>query len=121
YLHHGTRRAGARVALVHETSENAAGLVQIRIDAPIHVLAGDRFVLRDSSERRTLTGGVVLDLVTNRRKFRWARQREFLRSRAQSPDDVTIALQSELQRDGARPRLGLLARSKFTNAEIDAA
>lgn len=39
---------------------------------------GDRFVIRDTSERATLAGGVVLDPESTRKKFRSARQQQFL-------------------------------------------
>ncbi len=120
YVHHGTKRVAARVVLARGANENV-DLAQITVESPIFVLVGDRFVLRDPSERRTLAGGVILDTATDRRKFRSPAQREFLNGRAQSPDDVIVAVRSELRRDGIRERANLLFRSKFSNEEIDAA
>jgi len=63
-LHHGTEQVAARVALL-DAAELAAGgqaLATVSVQAPLALAKGDRFVLRDSSARRTLGGGVVLDI-----------------------------------------------------------
>jgi selenocysteine-specific elongation factor len=46
------------------------GLVQLVLDRPIGALANDRFVLRDTSARRTLGGGRVLDPFPPQRRRR---------------------------------------------------
>lgn len=115
YLHHGTARMVARIILANSTNDN---LAQVTLESPVVALIGDRFVLRDPSERHTLAGGVVLDVETNRKKFRAANQREFLAARAKSPHDVMVAVRSELRRDGARKHVDLLLKSRFSAAEI---
>jgi selenocysteine-specific elongation factor len=59
---------GARVAVHHGTRESAARLVelggrffQLRLEAPIVPLRGDRLVIRSLAPPDTLGGGVVLD------------------------------------------------------------
>jgi selenocysteine-specific elongation factor len=60
--------SGARVAVHHGTRESAARLVelggrffQLRLEAPIVPLRGDRLVIRSLAPPDTLGGGVVLD------------------------------------------------------------
>jgi len=63
-LHHGTEQVAAGVALLDAEALTAGGeaLATVSLQAPLAVCKGDRFVLRDSSARRTLGGGVVLDI-----------------------------------------------------------
>jgi selenocysteine-specific elongation factor len=120
YLHHGTSRVAARIALADggNLKSGDAALAQLRLDSSILAFVGDRFVLRDSSERRTLAGGVVLDVTTGRNKFRQLKQRAFLAARAKSPNDAVVAIRSELRRDGAREQTDLLLRSNFSASDI---
>jgi selenocysteine-specific elongation factor len=64
HLHHGTRDLLARVAVLDaDTIEpGASHLVTLSIETPLAACRGDRFVLRDASARRTLGGGVLLDI-----------------------------------------------------------
>jgi selenocysteine-specific elongation factor len=123
YFHHATTRVPARVTIADGKNLAPAdfGLAQLRLESSIFAFAGDRFVLRDPSERQTLAGGVILDVQTSRKKFREPRQREFLALRAQSLNDPIVAVRSELQRDGAREDVDLLVRSHFSAHEISAA
>jgi selenocysteine-specific elongation factor len=118
YLHHGTTRVPARATTAHEGDVN---LAQLRLDSPIFAFVGDRFVLRDPSERQTLAGGVILDVQTGRKRFREPAQRAFLAARAKSPNDPFVAVRSELRRDGAREDDDLLFRSNFSADEISGA
>lgn len=63
HLHIGTAHASAHVALLDRESIEPGrdGLVQIVVERPLALLAGDRFVLRHASAQRTVAGGVVLD------------------------------------------------------------
>ena len=120
HLHHGTSRVAARIAIADgkDLKPGHAAFAQLRLDSPIFAFVGDRFVLRDPSERRTLAGGIVLDVQTSGEQFRGAKQREFLTARVASPDDAAAAVRSELQRDGARRKADLLLRSNFGAREI---
>ncbi|MGE3772950.1 MAG: selenocysteine-specific translation elongation factor [Gammaproteobacteria bacterium] len=62
HLHLGAAHALARV-LPLERAAIAPGeqaLVQLQLDAPLHAVRGDRFVLRDPSAQRTIGGGIVV-------------------------------------------------------------
>jgi selenocysteine-specific elongation factor len=71
-LHHAATEAGARVVLLGDAAIAPGGeaLVQIVLDRPISAAAGDRFVLRDTTARRTIGGGKFLDLRPPSRKRR---------------------------------------------------
>lgn len=62
-LHVGTAERMARLVLLGTRGPVASGqtaFCQIVLSDPVHVLRGDRFILRDETARRTLAGGVVL-------------------------------------------------------------
>lgn len=63
-VHIGTAEVLARVAVLEESGEigaGANGLAQLRLEAPVVTLPGDRFILRSYSPQHTIAGGVVLD------------------------------------------------------------
>ncbi len=55
HVHHGTREAPGRLALLAED------LWQVRLTRPIFAAEGDRLVIRRSSPPDTLGGGIILD------------------------------------------------------------
>ena len=54
-IHHGTRQAAARIVPLGER------LVQLRLEAPLIALPGDRFVVRRIAPPATLGGGRIID------------------------------------------------------------
>ena len=63
-VHIGTIEALARVSVLNETGEIAAGetdFVQIRLENPIVCVPNERFILRRYSPPVTISGGLVLD------------------------------------------------------------
>jgi len=63
HLHVGTADVQARVAIARGGSiaPGDSGAVQLLCDAPVSVVTGDRFIVRDPSAMHTLGGGVVID------------------------------------------------------------
>jgi selenocysteine-specific elongation factor len=63
HLHAGTADVQARIAIARGASIAPAesGAVQLLCEAPVSVVVGDRFIVRDPSAMRTLGGGVVID------------------------------------------------------------
>src|SRR4029079_73387 len=63
YVHHGASRVSARInfgktgSLQTGTEKTA----HLKLASSIFAFTGDRFVIRDSSERHTIAGGIVLD------------------------------------------------------------
>jgi len=122
-IHHGSGDVAARVAFF-TTKKLAAGeraLAQLRLEAPAFVFAGDRFVVRDWAEQNTLAGGIVLDEQASSAMLHGYARAIFLTQRAGSPEDIQAYLISQLQRDGAVRRSGLLRKSRFSDEEISAA
>jgi selenocysteine-specific elongation factor len=71
-LYHAATEVGARVALLEDMPirPGASGRIQLVLDQPTAAAAGDRYVLRDTSGRRTIGGGRFLDLRAPARKRR---------------------------------------------------
>jgi selenocysteine-specific elongation factor len=63
HVHIGTQDLTARIALLEGTrlEPGKRMLAQLLLNAPAHVVQGDRVVIRDHSAQRTLGGGRVLD------------------------------------------------------------
>src|SRR2546430_964921 len=122
-IHIGSTNVPAHVFFL-QTRQLRAGeraLAELRLAFPVFAFAGDRFIVRDWSEQTTLGGGVVLDPDACSKRFRTEPQRQLLERRAQSPNDATAFVQSQLERDGAVPGSGLLVKSRFSAAEISRA
>jgi len=64
-VHAGTSRVPGRVQILTEATEEARAIARIRLETPLVLIGGDRFVLRIGSKRgvsgAVIGGGVVLD------------------------------------------------------------
>lgn len=70
-LHHGAAEVGARIALLGDPpAPGTEALVQLVLEKPLAALAGDRFIVRDTSARRTIGGGRLIDLRAPARRRR---------------------------------------------------
>ncbi len=121
-VHLGSGNVPARVFFL-EAGQLPAGeraLAQLRFERPVFAFVGDRFIARDWAEQTTLAGGVILDVEADRKHFRTEAQRRFLEQRAGAPDDAMTFVGSQLTRDGAVARSGLLVKSRFSAEEISA-
>ncbi len=92
-LHHAAVEVGARVALLGDGPIHPGGeaRVQLVLDAPIAAAVGDRFILRDTSARRTIGGGRFLDLRAPARKRRTAERRAQLDAHALIDNEQALA------------------------------
>jgi selenocysteine-specific elongation factor len=72
HFHQGTSETIAEVVLLEgkELSPGQSGFAQLRLDDPVLVLPGDRFILRQFSPVVTIGGGVVLENLAPRHKQR---------------------------------------------------
>jgi len=121
-VHYGSTGRRARLHFLGQRSlePGESVLAELRFSDPVYVFVGDRFVLRDASAGLTLAGGVVLDEDANRRAFRKPFQAALLEARRDHHDDLDVLLRSQLLRDKAAFRPSLLAKSRFSFAEIRA-
>lgn len=63
-LHIGSAEVLARVRVLNDTAEikpGGNGFAQLRLESPVVVVNGDRFIIRSYSPAQTIAGGVVLD------------------------------------------------------------
>ncbi|MEO6969465.1 MAG: selenocysteine-specific translation elongation factor [Chthoniobacterales bacterium] len=119
-LHYGSARFTARITFLdrRELLPGERAIARLRCTKPAFVFGGDRFIIRDSSGRATIAGGVVLNPDAEGTKFRSTTERLFLQSRAAAPNDVLTLLRSQLQRDRVIRRAVLLLKSNFGEEEI---
>lgn len=122
-LHYGSARLLARVTLLdrRELATGEEAIARLRLAQPVFAFLGDRFILRDSSARRTIAGGVILDADADGTKFRSTSQREFLKARAAAPNDLQTSLRTQVQRDRFASKNQLLLKSNFSAGEIESA
>jgi selenocysteine-specific elongation factor len=119
-VHHGSANSSARLFFDEcaELRASETAIAELRFDSPAFMFVGDRFVIRDASEQKTLAGGIVLDADANLRNFRTAAQRELVAARAQAPNDAEVFVATQIARDRALKRNALLAKSSFSAEEI---
>src|SRR5262249_33418437 len=84
---------------------------QLKLASPIFAFIGDRFVIRDSSEQRTIAGGVVLDPDGDKESL----------GSCLSPDTIDSLLCATIGRHGFAHRENLLSKSRFSADEISEA
>jgi selenocysteine-specific elongation factor len=120
-LHHAAVEVGAHVVPLGTAAvaPGSDGVVQLVLDTPIAAAAGDRFVLRDASARRTIGGGRFLDLRPPTRKRGAAERLAQLRAHAEA--DAQAALAGLLERPPHVVDLVAFARDRaLTRAHVDA-
>ncbi len=94
-FHTGTADAFGRLLLagdVREVAPGARALLRVRLESPIVVTRGDRFILRSASHAMTVAGGCVLDPDPAPKAPRVADVQERLRGLAAASDDDLAAL-----------------------------
>jgi selenocysteine-specific elongation factor len=122
-IHHGSGNFPARVLLLDQ-KQLAPGerlIAQLRFEQPVFAFLGDRFIIRDFAEQATLAGGRVLDPDAHRRAFRSERQKRFLQKRCDTPEDMEVAVETLLERDGILKRGSVLLKSHFSSGKITGA
>lgn len=70
HFHQGTAETIADVTILgaDQLAPGQSALAQLRLDSPVFVLPGDRFIIRQFSPVETIGGGVVLDALAPRHK-----------------------------------------------------
>src|SRR6478609_4613188 len=113
YVHHGASRVAARIRFRENGSLEAGKekIARLKLASPIYAFIGDRFVVRDSSERHTIAGGIVLDPDGDK---------ESLAANV-TLDNVDPLVRATLARQGFARRENLLSKSRFSADEISEA
>lgn len=112
-VHIGTREALARVSVLNDDGSIAVGgsdFLQLRFEAPVVALPGERFIIRAYSPQRTVAGGWVIDNLSEKhRKKEFPAVRESLMKAEAAGDDHAQHLVNYLERAGEKglsfPRL----------------
>jgi selenocysteine-specific elongation factor len=110
YVHHGTSRVAARIR-VRKNGLGEVGkqkIAHLKLASPIFAFAGDRFVVRDSSERHTMAGGIVLDPDGDKESL----------AAIVTLDNVDSLVRATVARQGFVRRENLLSKSRFSADEI---
>jgi selenocysteine-specific elongation factor len=113
YVHHGTSRIAARIAL-RENGPLEAGqrqVAQLKLASPMFAFIGDHFVVRDSSQQDTIAGGIVLDPDGDGESL----------FPSLALDDVDSLVRLTTVRHGFAQRENLLSKSQFSVGEISEA
>ena len=125
-VHHGTANVPGTVRLHAggmrgSLQPGASALARIHLDEPRALLIGDRFVLRDWSQRHTLAGGVVLDPAPHR-PLRDPVQRAQLHAIGDAPLRISTILLARAAADGvvALAELARLVPATFATLEHSA-
>ncbi len=119
-VHHGSGHWPARLVLAEGKilEPGQTQLAQLRLENPVCVWTGDRIVIRNWPETATLAGGRVLDTQGDRKTFRTANHKAFLRSRADAPLEASTWITAQLTRDGLAKNEALLCPSHFSPSQI---
>jgi len=102
HLHLGAADVLARVAVLEgkEIAPGKAALVQLVLEKPIGALRGDRFIVRDQSARRTLGGGMVIDVFPPPRGRGRPERLAWLAAMEMEDHDAALAALAELSPGG---------------------
>ncbi len=116
WVHLGTtaRLARLRLEAGRTLMPGESCLASLTLDEPLACFEGDRFVIRDSSQRWTMGGGIVLAGVKGRRpSFGSSSRQQLLRERAEAPAEVTVWVESQVKEEGVVPLAGILPNTRF--------
>ena len=113
YVHHGASRVAGRIKFRENGSLEAGKekIARLKLASPVFAFIGDRFVVRDSSERHTIAGGIVLDPDGDKE----------LLAVSVTLDNVDSLVRATLARQGFARRKNLLVKSRFSAGEISEA
>jgi selenocysteine-specific elongation factor len=113
YFHHGASRIAASIRFRENGSLEAGQerVAHLKLASPILAFIGDRFVVRDCSERHTIAGGIVLDPDG---------EKESLAS-CVALDNVDALVRATVGRQRFTRRESLLSKSRFSADEISEA
>ncbi len=120
----GTAETLARAIILDEAgaiAPKSRGLVQLVIDEPVVALSGDRFVVRDQTNVRTLGGGVVLNPLGRRIRKPLDAYRKNLAALVERSGPASIEALLNLQETLALTPSGIAHLLNLPIAEVDLA
>jgi selenocysteine-specific elongation factor len=123
HLHQGTAESVAEITLLSGEAALLPGeteFVQLKLDAPVLVLSGDRFILRQLSPVMTIGGGTVLDTRPTRHRRNDDGVKAFLQTLARGNKEDTLLALTNSSAKGLTYS-DVLSRIGWTTAEIHGA
>jgi selenocysteine-specific elongation factor len=116
----GTADSGARVRLLNDETlpPGAEGWLQIRLDQPLALARGDRFILRYPSPGQTIGGGVVVNPHPERR---WRRFQPHVIATLETQLSGTPAERITQAAIEPRKRRQLQEQTGYSDSDLDAA
>ena len=113
YVHHGALRVAGRIRFRENGSlePGTEKIARLKLASPIFAFIGDHFVVRDSSERHTIAGGIVLDPDGDKESL----------TSSVTLDNVDSLVRATLARQGFAHRENLLVKSRFSANQISEA
>jgi selenocysteine-specific elongation factor len=119
HFHQGTAEAIADVVLIagNELAPGQSALAQLRLDQPVLLLPGDRFILRQFSPVVTIGGGAALDVQAARHKRADPSVAPFLETLERGNRDEILAAFAEAAPQGLSVQQ-LTARTGWSDSEI---
>src|ERR1700732_4695215 len=103
HLHQGTAESVAEVIFLDGAAERSAGettFVQLKLDMPVVVLPGDRFILRQLSPVVTIGGGRILDTRPARHRRNDVPARTFLETLERGNKEESLFALTEVSARG---------------------
>ena len=122
-VHYGSGNVPAQVVL-GTGKELAVGrqvVGQLRLEAPVYLLAGDHLTIRDWSEQQTLAGAVVLDPDATRHQFRSADRQHWLGRVAEALETPASFVAAFVARDTVVRPARAFVKTRFSRNEIETA
>lgn len=123
HLHHASATVAARLVLQNTLCllPGQEAVAQLRLESPLFIFAGDRFILRDASQRHTLAGGRVLNPAGQRAGFRKPDRVAFLAKLSKAADDLAPGVLALVEHLHVCSRSSVLLQSHFSSIEVAAA
>ena len=120
----GTAETLARAIILDDAptiAPKSRGLVQLVIDEPVVALSGDRFIVRDQTNVRTLGGGIVLNPLGRRNRKPLDAYRRSLEALAANSGAASIEALLNLQEELALTPSRIAQLLNLPIADVDAA
>jgi selenocysteine-specific elongation factor len=122
-VHVGAAEVLARVSVLEDEGEvapGAAGLAQLRLEAPVVALPGERFIVRSYSPQQTVAGGEVVDAHATKHRGRERRTaRARLASLAGAPPAERATYFVETSGEKGLRRAELASRTGWRDEVLD--
>ena len=97
-----------------------SAIIQLRLEEPLTVVPGDRFIIRSYSPQVTIGGGVILDALPEKHRIRDELARTRLEKLETADDTERVALFIEMAGAVGAPKSEIAARTGATDTQLNA-